>query len=1241
MSRGAHDLDRKVSPQTNRNRDNQRLAFLCQDHEYQEWHDTWKRYTRGYRRGNQPSKQHMPHTTAQPITSTVKTIGVLEIKGKVNQRRMPIIIDTGACVSCIDESLVAHVKGNISPVQGVNVKTATDEPVQILGRTNIVLEISHCVIVFPMFVAKGLGECCIVGNDFHWKFGTRVDFANRSVHFHLRNGRKITAAFSSEERSAKYLRPPPDPSWLNQIQIEDEPEDHTRVLCDMTAELPPRSQRLLRVKYEGPLPDVGIMEPTMAVFKEKSVMIPCALASREPPSEVLVLNLADDKRVLKEGEILAEVFEVCEIKVDSRKQGEGMIKEQEGVFEEKEIDINPQLPAEKRKMLIELLREFGDRFAWNKTQIGRTNVCELAIPLVDDTPVHQPPYRVSHREREIIREQVDDMLNKGVIRESSSAYASPVVLVRKKNNEWRFCVDYRRLNQKMKDIAYPLPLIGDILTYLIGCKWFCTLDMNSGYWQIPIKEEDKHKTAFITADGLWEWECTPFGLKTSPAVFQRCMDQVLAGLKWGSCLVYLDDVLVMAPEYDVMLARMRKVLERLRAASMTLNPSKCSFGYSEVKILGHTVDSQGISPNPDKVRAVRNFETPRRLRALRSFLGMCNYYRSFIPDFSKIAGPLLKLTKKNERFHWGPDQEEAFRELKELLTSAPILRHFDPTLPIELHTDASDFGVGAAIMQKEDDLVLPVAYASRRLSDAEKKYCTTEKECIAAVFGTQHFRQYLWGRKFTIVVDHHALCWLERNKDISGRLGRWALKLMEFDYTIRHKQGKLHVVPDCLSRNYTDQGGLQDELDINEIPILALEMEDIGKLQEGDPQCRSIIEAVKKPDEATSAERRLARSFVIENGILYKKNVAHLGHEKLLVVPTGIRHEVMTECHDSPLSGGHLGFTKTFFKIKSRYYWPKMLKEVEKYVKSCVDCQSRKTPKRAGAGLLQPIPVGEPFDTIGIDFLGPFTRTAKGNIYIIVAVDYATKWAEAEATRTATAGTTARFLINRIISKFGCPRRILSDRGRNFTSTLVSELLKGLGIRTSYTTAYHPMCNGLTEHFNGTLAQMLSNYVSTNQRDWDLYVHLTCFSYNTSIQETTRHTPFFLMYGREARLPIDVSLCQNATVDPEAGRLLERVQRCREDVRKIIRGAQTRQKRRYDQSHRYVEYEKGDLVMVWTPIRKKGRTTKLLHRWYGPYEVEAKLSEVNYQLRIARGGRKPPYSDTVHVSRMKRYYSRT
>lgn len=1191
-----------------------------------------------------------------PNGNSIRTLGVLEIRALVDQQARSIIIDTGACVSCMDEELVMNHK-MVHPVEGVNMKTATDEPVSIVGRTEIILQVGSSVWRFPIFVAKGLGGCCILGNDFHLRFQTTINFGERNVRLVNPGGRVICVPFSCSERDARYLRPLPNPTWLNQIQIEDPAREYARVLSLDTTYIPPGTQKMLKITFQGTLPDTGVMEPMYHLYREKSILMSPCLTLKPPPEAVVVANVSTEMKRIDQGETLAQIYEadlVPDVKVNAIK-GSEKSQSQDG-FDEAKLKLNPQMTPEQEQKMIELLKEYTDRFSWDPSLIGRTNVSELKIELTDSTPVHQPPYRVSHREREILRQQTEDMLKKDVIRPSSSAYASPVVIVKKKNGEYRFCVDYRRLNERLLPIQHPMPLIDDILTYLNGCQWFATMDLTSGFWQLPVREEDKHITAFVTPDGLWEYEVTPFGLKTSPAAFQNCMDRVLAGLKWGTCLLYLDDILVMAPTYEELLNRLRKVFERLREANLTLNPSKCTFGFREARVLGHIVSADGVSPDPNKVKDILKFEPPRRLRALRSFLGLANYYRKFVPDYSKIARPLIELTKKNVQWQWGEQQHKAFETLKNKLTTAPILRHFDPNLPIELHTDASDVGVGAAVMQTENGETLPVAYASRRLSDAEKKYTVTEKECIGVVWSTQHFRQFLWGRKFTIVVDHHALCWLKKNRDSSGRLARWALKLMEFDYEIKHKQGRLHVVPDMLSRNTCVDCKPEDEDMTNEIPMLVLEASsshcqnedtvplfslqwsEIQKLQEEDEECKRIKEAVLSPDNATSGDRRLARSFLIENGVLYRRNVAHAGDKRLLYVPKSVRDEILYECHDSPLSGGHLGLTKTFHKLKSRYYWPHMLKDTENYVKTCLHCQTRKTPKGSPAGLLQPIPVGLPFERVGVDVLGPFTKTNGGNRYIIVAMDYATKWAEARATPTATAEETANFLIDRIVCRFGCPNEILTDRGMNFRSNLVRGMLNGLGIRSLFTTAYHPACNGLVEHFNGTLAQMLSFYTGTSQKDWDLYVNLTCFSYNTSRQETTKHSPFYLLFGVEARLPVDVSLRRNADKDNDIETVLRRVQKCRQDVVKLVEKGQKKQKERYDKKHRHVEYEQGEQVMVWTPSRKKGRSTKLLHRWHGPYEIVSKLSDVNYEIKIqAKGGH---YIDTVHVGRMKRYYAR-
>lgn len=1175
--------------------------------------------------------------------------------GIVEETEHPLVIDSGCTVSCINVSIVPHLESTAISVSGIEMKTATSDPVKVLGRSIVTIVIGGVRIRFPILLASGLGNTCILGNDFLLKYQCLLNYWKRtlSLYFpHLR--RRIRVPFMQAERDIKFGYSPKlptedtNPLTLEGVFEDCESEEMVRVVCAEHTIIPPRGQRLLKVTIDGCMPDKCIMEPNTELFENKKLVVPFGCITNGDIKEVLVANFASKPVTLDKGNYIGKIEEIVEVKCEkpvSIKQGNqeviNILYNENCSFDESKLNINPDLTKEQHSMLINLLREYNDRFAWNSKLMGKTTLCEHTIDTGNNPPVHQAPYRVSHAEREIIRQQVSEMLDNDVIRESRSAYASPVVLVRKKDDTWRFCVDYRALNATLTsgDENYPLPLIDDILSYLNGCQWFTGLDLFSGYWQIPIKESDKHKSAFITSEGLWEFNVLPFGMKTSPATFQRCMDQVLAGLKWGSCLCYLDDLIVMADEFQTHLERLRLVLERLRSASLTLKPSKCLFGYKELKILGHVVSAKGILPDPAKITAIREFPPPRRLRNLRSFLGLANYYRKFVKDFTKITKPLTLLTRKDINFHWTDEQQNAFENLKSALTSSPVLRHFDEKLPIEVHTDASDLGLGASLVQREDGETRPVLYASRRLSDAEVKYNTTQKELLAIVWAVGLFRQYLWGKRFDVVVDHHALCWLNQSKDINGRVARWSLKLAEYDYQIKHKSGKMHVVPDCLSRNPHRCVTESEEKEVDEIPTMLLKLEDIVKLQMEDPEIKEIREAIEDPGKATNIMAKSVRSYFIENGILYRKNVVNKGNTKLIVIPAKMRPEVLFECHDSPLTGGHLGFTKTFSKLKNRYFWPRMLKETEQYVKSCIDCQTKKSPKQKPAGLLQPIKVGKPMDRIGIDFLGPFSKTAKGNTFIVVASDYATKWVETKAITGATAAEASQFIVEQIVCKHGCPREILSDRGQAFKSRLLSGITKGLGIRTQFTTAYHPACNGLVEHINGTIAEMLSHYVSTNQRDWDIYLPLVTFSYNTSQHETTKQTPFYLVYGREATLPLDASINHVTNEDDDVDYLLERVRQTRKDVLEIIERNQMKQKKRYDAEHRQVEYKPGQLILVYTPFRKKGRSEKLLHRWHGPYKVVRKASEVNYVISIRKKGGKIE-EDTIHVQRLKPYYNR-
>ncbi|GFS71567.1 retrovirus-related Pol polyprotein from transposon 17.6 [Trichonephila clavipes] len=551
------------------------------------------------------------------------------------------------------------------------------------------------------------------------------------------------------------------------------------------------------------------------------------------------------------------------------------------------------------------------------------------------------------------------------------------------------------------------------------------MDLRSGYWQIEIDEADREKTAFITPEGLYEFKVMPFGLCNAPATFERMMDNLLRHFKWTMCLCYLDDIIVFSETFEDHLIRLRLVLKCLQEAGLKLNSKKCLFAAQEVKILGHLVSSNGVRPDPDKIKAVRNFPTPKNIHDIRSFLGLCSYFRRFIKGFCYLAEPLQSLLKSGVEFHWGPEEVEAFHSLKKALTSDPVLGMYDERASTEIHTDASGYGIGAVLVQIQNNVEKVIAYASRTLTKAEKNYSTTERECPAIVWATNKFRPYIFGKHFTVVTDHHSLCWLMNLKDPSGRLARWALRLQEHDFDVKYKTGKKHSDADALSRNPVEE-------------------------------------------ETETLDKFLA---VTTNGKLW-----------LPVIPKHLRADILRHFHDAP-TAGHLGFAKTYDRIRKRFYWPGMYRNVVRYVMHCRECQRRKSVPQRPPGRLVPIPPAiAPFHRIGIDLLGRFPKSAHGNKWIIVCTDYSTRYAITKALPTAEVAEIAKFLLEEIVFRHGAPRVIITDRGAVFRSRLVSSLVDLCNIDHRFTTAYHPQTNGLTERFNKTLADMLSMYVDVEQK---------------------------------------------------------------------------------------------------------------------------------------------------------------
>ena len=454
----------------------------------------------------------------------------------------------------------------------------------------------------------------------------------------------------------------------------------------------------------------------------------------------------------------------------------------------------------------QLLAQFSDVFSAGPHDLGCTDLIKHHIDTGSSKPVRQPPRRLPWAKRDDAEKCIQEMQEQGIIEPSSSPWSSPVVLVQKKDGTNRFCVDYRRLNEVTHKDSYPLPRIDDTIDALSGVEWFSTLDLKSGYWQVQLDENSKEKTAFSTGHGLWQFIVMPFGLCNGPATFERLMEQVLAGLPLSTTLVYLDDILVPGQSFSHQLTNLRKVFERLRAAKLKLSPKKCLLFRREVKCLGHVVIKNGISPDPDEVNAVMSWPIPTSATEVKSFLGLCSYYRRFIPHFSNIAHPLHQCAT-TVPFCWSTESDNAFYQLKSSLTQVPFLTYPDPGAMFILDTDASGTGIGAVLSQvsfpehcsnPEQERV--VAYYSCTLSQPERRYCVTHKERLAVVKAIKHFHVYLYGRKFLLRTDHSALQWLLSFCHPEGQVARWLERLQQYEFTVEHRAGTKHGNADALSR---------------------------------------------------------------------------------------------------------------------------------------------------------------------------------------------------------------------------------------------------------------------------------------------------------------------------------------------------------------------------------------------------------------------------------------------------------
>jgi transposase InsO family protein len=935
--------------------------------------------------------------------------------------------------------------------------------------------------------------------------------------------------------------------------------------------------------------------------------------------------------------------------------------------------LSTKAPPDPRNILPSQYHDFLDAFSRPKAdQLPPHRPGDHRIDTMEGKDIPWGPmYNMSKEELLVLRKTLNEYLDKGFIRVSSSPAAAPVLFVRKPNGGLRFCVDYRALNAITKKDRYPLPLIKETLTSIGKARYFTKLDVIAAFHKIRIAEGDEWKTAFRTRFGLYEWMVTPFGLANAPSTFQRYINSALHGYLDDFCSAYIDDVLIYT-DGDIHLHRqhVKMVLERLNAAGLQLDIEKCEFEVQRTKYLGFIVEAGvGISMDPKKVEAIQRWETPRSVKAVQSFLGFANFYRRFISHYSDLTAPLVELTRKDKTFNWTPAADNAFERLKSAFISAPILTQFDSTRETVLETDSSGYCVGGVLSQVVDGILHPVAYYSRKNAPAECNYEIHDKELLAVIRCLDEWDPELRSvDRFCILTDHKNLEYFGRLRKLTERQMRWALILSKYQFDLIHRPGKENIRSDVLSRREQDmpqelddrltyrekvllpeslwkqkpkisqissfRSAMSGNVQIESRPVEELPIVETSPIQIPSAEKLSIEELWKQSEEsdvelkhATQAVTAGERTFPASVG--YRVSVSECSVDGKMLLFRGrrwvpkndiLRTRIIQEAHDSMLTG-HPGRETLSALLRREVFWPGIDADIRRFCRNCDDCGQAKAWRSRRQGLLKPLPIPDrTWQELSMDFVTDLP-VSDGCTNLLIVTDRLSKGVILEPMKTITAEALAEVFIKSVFRRHGLPRAIVSDRGPQFVGLFWERLCKRLNIVRRLSTAYHPETDGSTERMNQTVETYLRLFTMYEQHDWAKLCPLAEFAINNRDSASTGVSPFFLAHGFNAEL-FNVTISPTNETSPigRADRIARKISETVEWCTAAMAEAQQMQENSANRSREpAVSFKIGD--RVWLNLRniKTERPCKKLDWKNGKFTVTEKIGSHAYRLNTPPG----------------------
>ena len=950
------------------------------------------------------------------------------------------------------------------------------------------------------------------------------------------------------------------------------------------------------------------------------------------------------------------------------------------------LEESPVLQQDRKSMrkMEDLFLEFFDVMSKTKTDYGKTSYTKLNIDLVPGArPFKGRARAFNPKQEEDLKKQLNAWQEEDVIEPANSPWGAPLIPALKKDGRTRWCVDFRRLNDLTVKDSFPLPLIMANLHKLGESQIYSTLDGTGAYHNIEIEEADRPLTAFLTPEAQWQFRRMPFGLCNAPQAYCRLIELVLRGIDPTMVLAYIDDIIIHTTTLKDHFTVMRQVLEAHRKAGLKIAPAKSYICQTKVNYLGHQVSRRGIEMVDDYVNLVVNWPKPQTSKELATFLGKTGYYRQFVANYSKIAA-CLEGEKKKPQLIWTPQMDKSFATLKEAFLEKPILAfpQFGTGEPFILDADWCQEGMAQALSQKQklDDGTRErlIAAGGRKCTTAERNYASNKGETASFVDGLKRFEHILRFAPFKARVDNKCLSYIRNLKKPTGIWSRWLELIDSYQFDIEHRAGSKHANADCLSRaphlpNPTEEqereskeyiNCMVDELNqatlavIEETEqIVPLSNKQIRRAQQDDPAVRKVIEWVKQGKKPTKEERKLeskeAQTYVqqyellyLDHNVLYRKTLENenaMVNQDRLCVPRGLQDKALFWAHAHP-SAAHRGVNATQQRVRARFYFPGMYHKVETYVLGCHDClQKRGAPGRADVAPHH-TQRGFPGARWSVDLVGPLPRSENGNCYIMTAEDIFTRWPIAVPIPDKTAEEIADAFNKHVIVEHGSCEELLTDNAKELTGLVINDIAKTLGISKVQTVPYNPNGNKV-ERYHRTLGQMLRTTVTGNQNTWEDKLPYTLMAYRTSVHNTTKFTPFYLVHGREAYLPVDVIFPRPPQREPLRTVYGVRMRNNLEEAFDFVREEQNKVIKRAAQLYKGnlggAELKEGELVWYYSPRRKEGTVSKFHRGWLGPFKVVKVISEVTFIIQPTGDWceLQPKIPATVH--RLKRYFPDT